>query len=90
MTLHCPHGSFIIITIFVTSQANAGASVAKAAWRVWARAVGAAVGLTAYIAFLDHPWLRVAMLGPLAAFFIFISQTTNTRTSACSGGSLPS
>ena len=86
MTLHSPHGSFIIITIFVTSQANAGASVTKAAWRVLGTTVGAVVGLTAYIAFLDHPWLRVAMLGPLAAFFIFISQTTSTPYFGLLGG----
>jgi multidrug resistance protein MdtO len=86
MTMHSPHGSFIIITIFVTSLANAGASVAKAAWRILGTTVGAAVGLSAYIAFLDHPWLRVAMLGPLAAFFIFISQTTSTPYFGLLGG----
>jgi uncharacterized membrane protein YccC len=50
--------------------------LSKAALRILGTAVGAAVGIVAYIAFLDHPWLRVAFMGPLAAFFIFLSQTT--------------
>jgi multidrug resistance protein MdtO len=76
MTMHSPHASFALVTIFVVSQTNAGASLAKAVLRILGTALGAAVGLTAYIAFLDHPWLRVALMGPLAAFFMFLSQTT--------------
>lgn len=76
MALHSPHASYAFITIFMISQANAGASLSKATLRILGTAVGAAVGIVAYIAFLDHPWLRVAFMGPLAAFFIFLSQTT--------------
>ncbi len=86
MTCHSPHGSFIIITVFVISQSNAGASMTKAMWRVLGTAVGAGVGLMAYVAFLDHPWLRVALMGPLAAFFIFLSQTTTAPYFGLLGG----
>ncbi len=86
MTVHGPHASFVIITIFVVSQANAGASVTKALWRVLGTAAGAALGLIAYIAFLDHPWLRLAALGPLAAFSIFISRTTSIPYFGLCGG----
>ena len=86
MTLHSPHASFVIITIFVISQTNAGASVAKAFWRVLGTLVGAAVGMVAYVSFLDHPWLRVALLGPLTAFFVFLSQTTTTPYFGLLGG----
>ncbi len=76
MTMHSPHASYAIVTIFVISQTNAGASFSKALLRILGTAFGTAVGIAAYIAFLDHPWLRVALLGPLAAFFMFLSQTT--------------
>ncbi len=86
MTCHTPHASFIIITIFLVSQANAGASMAKAMWRVLGTTAGAAVGMVAYVCFLDHPWLLVGLLGPLAAFFIFLSQTTTTPYFGLLGG----
>jgi uncharacterized membrane protein YccC len=86
MTLHSPHASFAIITIFIVSQTNAGASLTKALWRIVGTIVGAAVGMVAYVAFLDHPWLRVALLGPLTAFFIFLSQTTTTPYFGLLGG----
>jgi multidrug resistance protein MdtO len=86
MTLHSPHASFAIITIFIVSQTNAGASITKAFWRVVGTIVGAAVGMVAYVSFLDHPWLRVALLGPLTAFFIFLSQTTATPYFGLLGG----
>jgi multidrug resistance protein MdtO len=76
MAMHAPFASYAFITIFMISQANAGASLSKATLRILGTAVGAAVGIVAYIAFLDNPWLRVAFMGPLAAFFIFLSQTT--------------
>jgi multidrug resistance protein MdtO len=78
MTMHSPHASYALVTIFVISQTNAGASLSKALLRILGTAFGAAVGMAAYLAFLDHPWLRVALLGPLAAFFMFLSQTTTT------------
>jgi multidrug resistance protein MdtO len=86
MTMHSPHASFVIVTIFVLSQPNAGASLSKALLRVLGTTVGAAVGLAAYIAFLDHPWLRVAFMGPLAAFFLFLSQTTTAPYFGILGG----
>jgi multidrug resistance protein MdtO len=86
MTLHSPHASFVIITIFIVSQTNAGASITKALWRVLGTIVGAAVGMVAYVSFLDHPWLRVALLGPVTAFFLFLSQTTTTPYFGLLGG----
>jgi multidrug resistance protein MdtO len=86
MTCHTPYASFIFITIIIVSQANAGASLAKAMWRVLGTIAGAAVGLVAYVSFLDHPWLLVGLLGPLAAFFIFLSQTTTTPYFGLLGG----
>ena len=76
MTMHSPHASYALVTIFVVSQTNAGASLAKAVLRILGTALGATVGIAAYIAFLDHPWLRIALMGPLAAFFMFLAQTT--------------
>ncbi len=86
MTCHTPHASFLIITIFLVSQANAGATLVKAMWRVLGTIVGAGVGIVGYVCFLDHPWLRVALLGPLAAFFIFLAQTTSAPYFGLLGG----
>jgi len=76
MGMHSPHASYAFITIFMISQSNAGASLSKATLRILGTAAGAAVGVVAYIVFLDNPWLRVALMGPVAAFCIFLSQTT--------------
>jgi multidrug resistance protein MdtO len=86
MTCHSPHASVLIITIFVLNQANAGASLTKAMWRVMGTLVGAGLGLVCYVAFLDHPWLRVALMGPIAAFFIFLSQTSTAPYFGLLGG----
>ena len=76
MALHLEHGSFAIITIFVVSQGNTGATLQKAILRLAGTALGGSVGIVAYILFADRPWLRVALIGPLAAFFMFLSNTT--------------
>jgi multidrug resistance protein MdtO len=76
MALHLEHGSFAIITIFIVSQANTGATLQKAVLRLAGTTLGGSVGIVAYILFADRPWLRVALIGPLAAFFIFLSNTT--------------
>ena len=76
MALHAPHASYAIITVLIVSQANAGASLARAVLRIEGTLLGAATGIVAYVAFVDQPWMRVALLGPLAACFMFLSRTT--------------
>ncbi len=76
MALHAPHASYAIVTILMVSQANAGASLAKAILRVLGTVIGAGLGIFMYTATLDQPWLRVVALGPVAAFFVLLSQTT--------------
>ena len=76
MATHAPHASFLLVNIFVVSMANAGASVHKALLRICGTVVGAAIGIFAYSASLDHPWLRVPLVGLVAAFFVFLSRTT--------------
>jgi multidrug resistance protein MdtO len=76
MTFQLPEGHWIIITIFVVSQPNAGASVSKALQRVAGTLVGAAAGILLTIAFPQEPSIRVPLFGLLCGLGLFFSRTT--------------
>src|SRR5262245_43665911 len=86
MALHIEHGPYAIISIFIVNQSNAGASLRKGILRLLGTAAGAAVGILGNIVFADLPWLRVALMGPTAAFFIFLSNTTTAPYFGLLGG----
>ena len=86
MALHIEHGPYAFISIFVVSQPNAGASFRKGVLRLLGTMAGAAVGILGNIVFADLPWLRIALMGPIAAFFIFLSNTTTAPYFGLLGG----
>jgi multidrug resistance protein MdtO len=86
MALHLEHGPFAFVSIFIVSQPNAGASLRKGVLRLLGTTAGAAVGILGNIVFADLPWLRIALLGPTAAFFIFLSNTTTAPYFGLLGG----
>src|SRR5215467_198943 len=86
MTLQMPYGYYIIVTIFIVSQADSGASIRKAGLRILGTLIGGSIGLFFLIATIDRPWVRIPLLGPLCAFFIFISTTTTAPYLGTLGG----
>jgi uncharacterized membrane protein YccC len=76
MTFRLPEGHWVIITIFIVSQANAGASVTKATQRLAGTLAGAGVGILVNVAFPQEPWFRVPLLGGLCALGLYLSRTT--------------
>src|SRR5262249_3312835 len=86
MALHLEHGPFAFISILIVSQPNAGASLRKGVLRLLGTAAGAAMGILGNIVFADLPWLRIALMGPIAAFFIFLGNTTTSPYFGLLGG----
>jgi multidrug resistance protein MdtO len=86
MTLQMPYGYYVIVTIFIVSQADSGASIRKAGLRILGTLIGGGIGLFFLIATIDRPWVRIPLLGPVAAFFIFVSATTTAPYLGTLGG----
>jgi len=86
MALHLEHGPYMFVSIFVVSQPNAGASLRKGVLRLLGTVAGAAIGILGNIIFADLPWLRIALMGPIAAFFIFLANTTTAPYFGLLGG----
>ena len=86
MTLQVPYGYYVIVTIFIVSQADSGASIRKAGLRILGTLIGGGIGLFFLIATIDRPWVRIPILGPLCAFFIFVSTTTTSPYLGTLGG----
>lgn len=86
MTLQVPYGYYVIVTIFIVSQADSGASIRKAGLRILGTFIGGGIGLFFLIATIDRPWVRIPLLGPLCAFFIFVSTTTTAPYLGTLGG----
>jgi multidrug resistance protein MdtO len=76
MALHLEHSPYMFVSIFIVSQPNAGASLRKGVLQLLGTVAGAAIGILGNIVFADLPWLRIALMGPTAGFFIFLSNTT--------------
>jgi multidrug resistance protein MdtO len=76
MTLRIPHGHWLIITIFVVSQSDAGASLEKGILRIAGTLLGGLLGILTIAAFADQPWVRVPLVGVLAASGLYLSRTT--------------
>lgn len=86
MALQMPYGYYVIVTIFIVSQGDAGASIRKAGLRILGTLIGGGIGLFFLIATIDRPWVRIPILGPLCAFFIFVSATTTAPYLGTLGG----
>ena len=73
---HVPEVHWALVTIFTVSQPDAGASLVKGQQRVLATFLGGVAGILLVTIFADEPWIRVPLLGAIAALGIFLSRTT--------------
>ncbi len=83
---HIPDGHWATITIFTVSQADAGASLTKGIQRVVGTVAGGMAGIVTVVLFADEPWLRMPLLGLIAAASLFLSRTTTAPYVGLLGG----
>lgn len=76
MSLHVPEGEFLLVTLFIVSQSDAWASLAKAALRLAGTIAGGLLAIVAIAAFADAPWLLFPLQGLVVAAMLFLSRTT--------------
>jgi uncharacterized membrane protein YccC len=76
VSLHVPHGHWIIMTILVVHQPNAGGSVRKGVERIIGTIAGSAAAIVAIAAFAQQPWFAFPLIGALCAAGLFISRVS--------------
>jgi multidrug resistance protein MdtO len=75
MTLRLPYGHWFVITIFIVSQPNVGASIDKAILRLAGTVLGAAGVIVSIVAFPQQPWFFVPLVAGLIFAGVFLSRT---------------
>jgi len=86
MTLRIPHAHWLIITIFIVSQPNVGASIDKAILRLAGTVVGAIGVIVTVVAFPQQPWFSLPLIAFLIGASAFLSRTTTMPYVALLGG----
>jgi uncharacterized membrane protein YccC len=66
--LHDPEGEFILVSLFVVSLGNGGASLERGAQRLLATLAGGALAIAALVLCADKPWLLYPIHGVVASF----------------------
>jgi multidrug resistance protein MdtO len=74
--LHIPDGHWIIMTILVVHQPNAGGSVRRGLERIAGTVAGSISAILTIIAFAQQPWFAFPLVGFLIALGLFISRTS--------------
>lgn len=86
MTLRIPNGHWMIITIFIVSQPNVGASIDRAILRLVGTVVGAFGVIVTVVAFPQQPWFALPLIALLIGASAFLSRTTTYPYVALLGG----
>ena len=76
MTLRIPEGGWIILTIFIVSMPNTGASFRRAVQRQLGIGVGCFVAITLVIFLHQQPWILVPMVGLVMGAGVYLSRTS--------------
>jgi multidrug resistance protein MdtO len=74
--LHVPEGEFILISLFVVSLGNSGASLERGAQRVLATLGGGALTIAALVLCADKPWLLFPIHAVVVGVALFLSRTS--------------
>jgi len=86
MTFRIPNVHWLIVTIFIVSQPNVGASIDKAILRLAGTVVGAAGVILTVVAFPQQPWFALPLIALLIGASAFLSRTTSYPYVAMLGG----
>jgi uncharacterized membrane protein YgaE (UPF0421/DUF939 family) len=76
MTLRIPEGGWIILTIFIVSMGDTGASVKRAVQRQLSVLTGCTVAITLVILFHQQPWLQIPCMGVVIGVAVYLSRTS--------------
>ena len=76
MVLHAPEGEFLLVTLFVLTPADAGASLDKARLRAAGTLGAGAIALVALVLVSDKPWLFLPIQALVIAVAMFFARTT--------------
>ncbi|HEY8516929.1 MAG TPA: FUSC family protein [Candidatus Binatia bacterium] len=76
MTFRIPYGHWFVISIFVVSQPNVGASIDKAILRILGTVLGAAGVIATFAAFPQQPWVLVPLIAAWIFAGMFLSRTS--------------
>lgn len=74
-SFHIPHGVWIVFTIFILSQANAGASLEKGLQRTTGTVIGSIAALVAIPLIAAAPWFELPLVSLGAGLALFLSRT---------------
>lgn len=86
MTFRLPNTHWQIITIFIVSQPNVGATLDKALLRLGGTVVGAIGVIVTVVAFPQQPWFQLPLIALLIGVSTFLSRTTTYPYVAMLGG----
>ena len=73
-TTHAPHGTWAIFTAILVAQADAGASLRRAAGRLAGTLIGGGAALLAIGAFADQPWFMLPSVGAVCGLALYVSR----------------
>lgn len=76
MTFRIPEGGWLIITIFVVSQPDIGASLRRALQRLGGTFLGALGAIFLAVALPQQPWFQLPLLAAAIAFGVYLSRTS--------------
>jgi multidrug resistance protein MdtO len=82
---HIPEGHWLIFTIFIVSQQDAGASLIKGVHRMVGTLAGGAASILVVIVANDQPWLIVPAVGIGTALGLFVARTSTAPYAASVG-----
>lgn len=76
LALGVPDGEFLLVTLFVLTPADAGASLIKGTQRVAGTLAGGAVALAVLALSLDKPWAFLPLQATVLGAALFFARTT--------------
>ena len=76
MTLRIPQGGWVILTIFIVSMGDAGASMKRALQRQLSIAAGCATAIGIVILFHQQPWVLIPCMVLVIGVSVYLSRTT--------------
>lgn len=76
MTFQIPQGAWLIITILIVSQPNAGASITRALQRSAGTLVGGVFAIGLAITFPQQPWILLPFFALGLGYGIYLSRTS--------------
>lgn len=76
MTLRIPEGGWVILTIFLVSMGDTGASMKRALQRQLSVLVGCGVAIGVVILFHQQPWALIPSIALIIGISVYLSRTT--------------